>query len=143
MNQVLTEPAPPTSRRAAPLARGAVVVIVSLAMIALGLWLVRDPSFVDRVEVRNPTGYDLNIDITGSDRDGWLPISVATGGNNVTSTDEVVDQGDTWIFRFNYAGYSAGELRVPRSQLQDADWRVVVPDVVARRLLDQGVLPGP
>src|SRR5262245_37930853 len=114
MNQLLTEPAPPTSRRAAPIARGVVLVLVSLGMIAIGLWLVRDPDFVDRVEVRNNSGYDLNIDVTGADRDGWLPISVATGGGNVTSTEQVVDQGDTWIFRFAYAGYPAGELRVKR-----------------------------
>jgi hypothetical protein len=143
MSQVLTEPAPPASRRAAPVARGVVVLIVAAAMIALGLWLVRDPVFVDRVQVRNSTGYDLNVDVTGSDRDGWLPISVATGDGNVTTTDDVVDQGDTWIFRFNYAGYPAGELRVPRSKLEDANWRVAVPNAVAKRLLDQGVLPGP
>jgi hypothetical protein len=143
MNQLLTEPAPPTSRRAAPIARGVVVVIAALAMIALGLWLVRDPDFVDRVEVKNSTGYDLNIDVTGSDRDGWLPISVATGGGNVTNTDDVVDQGETWIFRFAYASYPAGELRLSRSQLDKENWRVVVPDSVAKRLQNQGVLPGP
>ncbi len=143
MNQVLTEPAPPTSRRAAPIARGAVFGLVSLALVAVGFWLVRDPTFVHRVEVKNSTGYDLNIDVTGPDHDGWLPISVATGGGNVTTTDDVVDHDGTWIFRFSYAGYEAGQLRVTRSQLEDNGWRIVVPDAVAERLQDQGVLPGP
>ena len=88
-----------------PIARGVVFGLVSLALVAVGFWLVRDPTFVHRVEVKNSTGYDLNIDVTGTDRDGWLPIGVATGGGNVTTTDDVVDDDGTWIFRFSYAGY--------------------------------------
>ncbi|HEY7106063.1 MAG TPA: hypothetical protein VH986_06655 [Acidimicrobiia bacterium] len=143
MNQVLTEPAPPTDRRVPPIARGTLVVIVSLAMIGVGLWLVQAPSFVDHVDVKNSTGYDLSVDVTGAQRDGWLPISVATGGDTNTVTKAVVDQGDTWIFRFSYAGREAGELRVPRAQLERHGWQITVPTSVADDLRNAGVLPGP
>jgi hypothetical protein len=143
MNQLLTEPAPAKDRRVAPVARGVGVVLACAVMIGVGLWLVREPTFVERVEIRNPTGYDLNVDVTGAGRDGWLPISVATGGGTTTVTNDVVDQDDTWIFRFTYAGRHAGEIRLTRAQLEGNNWRFVVPDQVAERLRANGVLPGP
>jgi hypothetical protein len=143
MNQVLIEPAPPTDRRVLPIARGALLVIVSLAMIGVGLWLVRESSFVDRVAVKNPTGYDLNVDVTSADRDGWLPVTVAAGSGNVTETRDVVDEGDTWIFRFSYAGRPAGELRVPRAELERDKWQISVPSAIADRLGNLGIRPGP
>ena len=111
-------------------------------MLAVGLWITRGPDFVDRVSVSNSSGYDLNVDVTGAERDGWLPISVATGGST-TTTNDVVDQRDTWIFRFTYAGSATGELSISRADLAKHGWRIVVPGDVSARLRAAGIQPGP
>jgi hypothetical protein len=142
MNQLLIEPAPANVRRVGPIARKLGVVLAAAGMLALGLLLARGPDFVDHVRVTNDSGYDLNVDVTGAERDGWLPISVATGGST-TTTKDVVDQRDTWIFRFSYAGNRAGEVSVSRTDLERRGWSVVVPPAVATRLRAEGILPGP
>ena len=143
MNQLLVEPAPSNVQRVRPIARKLGVVVALAVMLGAGLWLARGPDFVNRVSVTNRTGYDLNVDVTGADHDGWVPISVATGGGSTTATQDVIDQADTWVFRFSYAGRKAGEISVPRSVLAKNGWRVVVPDEVAKNLGDAGILPGP
>jgi hypothetical protein len=142
MNQLLTEPAPANVRRVGPFARKLGVVLAAAAMLAVGLWITRGPDFVDRVSVANTSGYDLDVDVTGAERDGWLPISVATGGST-TTTKEVVDQRGTWIFRFAYVGKAAGELSVSRADLAKRGWRIVVPADVSARLSAAGIEPGP
>jgi hypothetical protein len=142
MNQLLTEPAPASVRRVGPLARKLGVVLAAAAMLAIGLWITRGPDFVGRVRVSNASGYDLNVDVTGAERDGWLPISVAAGGLT-TTTKDVVDQRDTWIFRFAYAGNAAGELSVSRAELAKRGWRIAVPEDVSARLRAEGIQPGP
>jgi hypothetical protein len=142
MNQLLTEPAPASVRRVGDFARKLGVVLTVAAMLAVGLWITRGPDFVDRVSVSNASGYDLNVDVTGAERDGWLPISVAIGGST-TTTNDVIDQRDTWIFRFAYAGHAAGELSMSRADLAKRGWRIVVPADVAARLRAAGINPGP
>ena len=143
MNQLLVEPAPSNVQRVRPIAGKIGVVLAVLAVLVVSMWLVRPPDFVDHVSVTNRSGYDLNVDVTDVNRDGWLPISVATGGGATTRTQDVIDQRDTWIFRFSYAGKNAGEISVPRSELAQNDWRVAVPGSVAQNLRDAGILPGP
>ena len=142
MNQLLTEPAPAHVQRVGPFARKLGVVLVVAVMLAVGLWLARGPKFVDHIRVANPSGYDLNVDVTGAAHDGWLPISVATGGSTTTTRD-VIDQRDTWIFRFSYAGNPAGQVSVSRSDLAKRGWRIEVPQGVAERLRAAGIQPGP
>jgi hypothetical protein len=76
MNQLLVEPAPSNVQRVRPIARRIGVVVAVAAILGAGLWLTRGPDFVDRVSVTNNSGYDLNVDVTGADHDGWLAISV-------------------------------------------------------------------
>lgn len=143
MNQLLVEPAPSNVQRVRPIAGKIGVVLAVLAVLVISMWLVRPPDFVDHVSVTNRSGYDLNVDVSDANRDGWLPISVATGGGATTRTQDVIDQDDTWIFRFSYAGKNAGEISVPRSELADNGWRVAVPGSVAQNLRDAGIQPGP
>jgi hypothetical protein len=143
MNQLLIEPAPSNVQRFRPIARNVGVVVAVAAVLIISMWLVRGPDFVGHVSVTNRTGYDLSVDVTGADRDGWLAMSVATGGGATTVTQDVVSEGDTWIFRFSYAGKNAGEIAVPRSELDKNGWRVNVPDGVEQNLRDAGILPGP
>jgi hypothetical protein len=140
MNQVLIEPAlKPAPFR--PIAAKFGVLVALAALLAGGLWVTKGPDFVNHVSVTNKTGYDLNVDVTTAKHDGWMPISVATGGAT-TVTRDVIDQRDTWVFRFSYAGRNAGEISVPRSELAKNGWRIVVPDQVAKNLGDAGILPG-
>jgi hypothetical protein len=143
MNQLLVEPAPSNVQRVRPIAGRIGIVLAVVAVLVISMWLVRPPDFVDHVSVTNRSGYDLNVDVSDVNRDGWLPISVATGGGATTRTQDVIDQDDTWIFRFSYAGKNAGELSVPRSELADNGWRVAVPESVAQNLRDAGIQPGP
>jgi hypothetical protein len=133
MNQLLTEPAPAHVRRVGDIARWVGVALVLAVTVAIGMWLVRGPGFVDHISVVNHTDYDLDVDVTGSARDGWMPVSVATRGAT-TSTPQVVDHDDTWIFRFSHEGAVGGELKISRDQLADAGWRLVVPERVAQEL---------
>jgi hypothetical protein len=34
------------------------------------------PPRVDRITIANPTDYDLDVEVTGRDRDGWLPVVI-------------------------------------------------------------------
>jgi hypothetical protein len=133
MNQIRVEPAPANVRRVGQVAQLAGIALALAAMIGLGAWLVRSPDFVDRVVVVNRTPDNLDVDVSGGDRDGWTPISVASGQSS-TTTKDVVDQGDTWIFRFTREGVVGGELEVARSRLAENGWRVVVPDRVMEEL---------
>ena len=137
MNQLLIEPAPSNVQRVRPIAGKIGLVLAVVAVLAVSMWLV------DHVSVTNHSGYDLNVDVSDAHRDGWLAISVATGGGATTATKEVIDQRDTWIFRFSYAGKNAGEITVPRSELAKNGWQVTVPNTVAQNLRDAGILPGP
>ncbi len=47
---------------------------------------------------------------------------------------EVIDQGDVWVFRFDSQGESGGELRLSRTELEAAGWRVSIPAEVGARL---------
>ena len=55
----------------------------------------------------------------------------------------MLEQGDTWIFTFSYAGARATELRLSRDALAAADWTVTVPDSVGAALEAAGLDPSP
>jgi hypothetical protein len=140
MNQILVEPAPPRSRRVADAARIVLLAILVAGLLAIAIRITEGPDFVDRVSVVNGTGYDLDVDVTGASRDGWLPLSVGTGGTT-TATRDVIDMGDTWVFRFSREGVSGGELEVSRDELARNGWKVAVPDRVAQELRSSDQLP--
>ena len=120
------------------------VVVALVVMLGAGLWLARGPDFVNRVSVTNRTGYDLNVDVTGADHDGWLPISVATGGGSTTATQDVIDQARHVGLPVLVRGQetrvrSRSHVRCSR-RTAGASW---CPTQVAKNLGDAGILPGP
>lgn len=124
-------PAPPTERR--PVAEWiALVVVVGLLVVTMVL-LVRGPEFVHHVAVTNRSNLQIDVDVTGAQRDGWLAVAIARPNGSVT-TREVVDQGDTWIFRFRSGGHYGGELRVNRDKLARAGFTIEIPQRVTDRL---------
>jgi hypothetical protein len=99
-------------------------------------------AFVDEVTIVNDTAYSANVDVTDGARDGWLGLATV-GPESSHTVREVIDQGDIWIFRFDYAGEHAEELEVSRRDLERNEWRVTVPESLEDRLREMGVPPPP
>jgi hypothetical protein len=92
---------------------------------------------VERITIANPTGYALDVDVTSEDRSGWLSVAIVEARSEDVAQD-VIDQGDVWIFRFVHWGDPVGELRLTRAELERNGWRVEVPAEVEVRLQEQG-----
>jgi hypothetical protein len=99
-------------------------------------------SFVDEVTIVNDTEYSANIDVTGKTRNGWLGLT-AVQPESTTTVEEVIDQGEMWIFRFDYVGKHDEEVEVTRSELEGNDWTVEVPESFEQQLHDLDVPPPP
>jgi hypothetical protein len=95
------------------------------------------PPTVERITIANPTGYDLDVEVTDEDRDGWLPVAIVEAGSEDV-VHEVIDQGEVWIFRFRHFGDPVGELSLTRAELERNGWRVEVPPEVEERLQQLG-----
>ena len=144
MNQLLIEPAPSNVQRVRPIAGKIGLVLAVVAVLVVSMWLVRGPDFVDHVSVTNRSGYDLNVDVSDANRDGWLAISVATGGGATTA-----DQGShrPSATRGSSGSRTRGRTRA-RSRCRAPSSRRTVggsrfPARVAQNLRDAGILPGP
>ena len=139
-------PAHLPARRSARATRIAAVV-VAVAAATLVVWLMiavllRDPRFVPRLRVDNPSGYDIRLDIAAVDRQSRLPLGVV--GQHCTSAfEDVIDPGDTWVVRFAAQGRDGGAVTVSRSQLDADGWTIRVPDEVVDRLRGAGAPPAP
>jgi hypothetical protein len=107
------------------------------------LWLAAcsgPPSTVDRITIANRTDYDLDVDVAGRNREGWLPVAVAEARSEDV-VQGVIDQGEVWIFRFLHWGDLVGELSLARAELERSGWRVEVPEQVEERLQQLGRPP--
>ncbi len=95
------------------------------------------PPTVPEITIVNGTPYDLDVQVNGGDRVSWLPVAIVEAGATDVS-QEVIDQGEVWIFRFLHWGDPVGELSLTRDQLERVGWRVEVPETVSQRLRDLG-----
>jgi hypothetical protein len=109
----------------------AIVLLWAIGMAALAPAL-RAPAHVERLTVDNPTEWRVNVDVSDEEAGGWVGLGSVDRGHRYTFAG-VLDQGETWIFTFRYAGQHA-ELRLSRHQLEQAGWQVTVPADLARRL---------
>lgn len=123
------------------------VVAVGLPAVIAGLVFIAQrftpsPAFVERITVRNPTVYHLEIEARGLG--GNVSVTLGPIGREQTKTYEgIIDQGREWIFHFASGAADGGEIRVARGLLEHDHWRVTVPEAVGRRLEAAGVLPSP
>ena len=118
----------------------AIAAAVVVAMVAL-LWPGgRLPSYVDAITVVNPHQWDAEADVTGAGRDGWFGMGSVERTDSHTF-EQVIDQGEQWVFRFTYGGVDGGELVVPRTELEASGWKVTVPEQFAERMRAAGVGP--
>jgi hypothetical protein len=120
-----------------------IVPVVAAAAIAIGVAFafLHDPAMIDAVAVSNPTDYDIAVAVRGTDG-GWMPMSTATR-NTTTTVNNVLDQGDTWTFRFTAQGKPAGELHIERDALEAAGWAIEIPPTTESILRAAGAQPPP
>ena len=138
--QTITRTRPRLRRRwDTPFVDAVVACLVSLAVCTP---LFRVPATVDRLAFTNPTAYDVQVAVSATGDDRTLDVlSVEHGAEYVV--DDVIDQGDSWTFRFRSQGRDAGELTLTRDELAEADWTVAVPAAVEDRLVEAGAHPSP
>jgi hypothetical protein len=115
------------------------IVLAGVAVTFLLSWLLRGPDFVDRVTIANPTAFDVDVDVAGSDG-GLLDLYYVEAGTTAVVRD-VIDQEDTWTFHLSYGGTDAGTLRLDRARLAQSGWRVEIPQAVENRLEGAGHEP--
>jgi hypothetical protein len=99
-------------------------------------------AFVDEVTIVNDTAYSANVDVTGGTREGWLGL-MTVGPDSTRTVEEVIDQGEVWIFRFDHVGKHQEELEVSRGELEQNAWTIEVPQSFEQRLRELGVPPPP
>lgn len=115
-----------------------VLAAVVIGFLVGTIQLVRGPAFVASVTVVNPNPYNLQVSVTDGSRHGWMAISDAAA-RGTTTTEQVVDQGSTWVFRFEYLGNKGGEVVVDKSQLAQDGWKLTVPEAVGQNLASRGL----
>jgi len=146
MGPVLSRPRPRPQPRPARSHRDLITVVASatlwLAIVVPLHPLLRGPSFVDEITVDNPHEWEVNIDVSDHRRDGWVGIG-RVAREEVQTFEEILDQGQQWVFQFDYAEVAGGELTVNRSELERSGWSITVPDDFARRMRAAGVNPSP
>ncbi len=118
-----------------------VVLLVVVAGVIAPRVFVDRPT-VDHISFVDSTVYAIDVEVTGARRDGWLPLVRAERGTT-TLVEDVIEQGDVWIFRFQSQGREAGELRLDRDELIRAGWTVRIPTSVGERLALSGAPPTP
>lgn len=116
------------------------IAVAAMAVVLVGA--CSDVSFVDEITFHNDTDYPAHIEVSDASREGWLNLTIAQRDEE-TTVGEVIDQGEVWVFRFDYAGKHEEELEVSRSELVRSEWTVVVPQSFGDALRRLGAEPPP
>lgn len=134
-----TRPQPPAAPAAfrRPRLSHVAAGVLGVAVLLVGGRLMKEPNFIERIEVHNPTRYDITIDVASSEDDGWMAVGTARRLGSSTF-EEIYDQGDAWIFRFTAQGEGGGELRLSKSRLERDEWRIEIPRLVEDKLQEEG-----
>jgi hypothetical protein len=140
MSPVITPPRPAPTRNMRRSLELAFVVATFVASEAFALWAISTPGFIDQVTIDNPDVHNVEIDVGDADRDRWLGLGTVPREASGTF-QSVIDQGDTWVFRFQYGGVDGGEVVMSRDDLEGNRWRVRVPQEVGARLTQAGLGP--
>jgi len=110
-------------------------------MIAVSLLLAScsDVSFVDEVTIVNQTEYPAHVEVTNRNRDGWLGLTVVDA-HSTSAVAETIDQGEVWIFRFDYLGKHHELVEISKRELERNDWTVEVPAAFEQQLRARGMI---
>ena len=121
----------------------AVAIIIAIGSVLLvGTIVLADPARVSHLTVTNASEYDVNIKLTSGEGGNWLPFAVV-GQRSIREFQDVLDQGDTWVFAFTPQGRGGGEITISRADLSAAGWKVAVPESVIERFRTMGAPPSP
>lgn len=99
-------------------------------------------SFVDEITIVNNTVYSVSVDVAGKSRTAWLGVTVVQP-ETTTTVKQVIDQGEVWIFRFDYVGKYEEAVEMSRDELEQNDWTIEVPGSFEQRLRALDVPPPP
>lgn len=138
-------PARQPTRAAGPKRRvGSVVLVTVLLVAGLGLMSVAfdDPARVDRLQIDNPSEFDIGVDVRAVNDPSRVLVGRAVQQCS-TSFHEIVDQGTTWTIHFSAQGRDAGEVTVDRAQLEGDGWIYRIPADVIDALRTAGTPPPP
>ena len=119
-----------------------VLSLVTVVGLTVFVGMSGGPAMVARITVENPTPYALDIEVSSGPGTGWVSAGFVRQRSTAV-VEEIADQGDVWVFRFDSQGQSGGEVRFTRPELEANGWRIVVPDDVATRLAEAGAPPTP
>jgi hypothetical protein len=100
MSAVQTAPARPLARTR-PLVELAILATVA-ALCALTFWLVRPLPRVAHIDIVNRSSTEVEVGVSSPSRDDLLGLAVALP-QRTTRVQDVVDQGDEWVFSFGTA----------------------------------------
>jgi hypothetical protein len=121
----------------------AVAIVIAIASVLLiGVVLMDGPARVDHITITNPSDYELSIQLASDANGASLPFAVI-GQHSTREFHGVLDQGDSWLFRFRAQGQDGGDVVMSRSQLASAGWQLTVPGSVVTQLQQLGVPASP
>lgn len=115
--------------------------IVLASVLALLLGSCSSSTFVD-VTVVNQTEYSTDVTVKSAPSDPSLAIGYVAPETE-RHFKEVIDQGGTWIFTFDYINRHEEQISMERSELERAGWKVEVPESFAETLREMDVPPPP
>ena len=112
--------------------------VLPISFLAVLLYACSSASYVPKIEIENPTDYDLLVNVRGTEDASRLQLGIVKKGRAFV-TEQVIDLGENWIFTFEFLGEEAGSASVNRSELEGAQWKFVIPEEVGNRLREKGV----
>ena len=140
MSDLLAPPRPRADRRAVVAGQAGAAALAALIAAVLTAAVTADPGTVDRITVVNPHPYQLAIDVAGEGDRSTMAVGTVERERRAVF-EEVIDQGDRWVFRFSYGGAAAGEVAVTRDDLRRSGWTIETPPDAEARLHGAGLAP--
>lgn len=104
-------------------------VAAAVVAIALGWLLIDEPARVD-LEVVNPTGREVGIEVREDGDSSWRRVATLDPESERTVRD-LLDRGETWTFRFEEWGRPLSQIDVERAALAATGWRLQIPAPVS------------
>lgn len=117
------------------------VVVAAVLLVVGGIWTMSalNPTYASALSIDNPTEQRVKVQVRGADSTGWMPVGTVPAGQTY-SPDHVIDQGQTWTFRFSHREVAI-ERTYERDELEAQDWQVTVPAELTQRLREEGITP--
>lgn len=140
MSPTLLQSVPVSVRKARRALWASSAVVVGAAALMGMTALLRGPEFVDHVSIDNRSAYDLDVAVTDAQRTGLLGLTTI-GPHQGDRVEDVIDQGDTWVFVITRASDEIARIRIPRHDLAANGWRVTLPASLEEALRANGQLP--